>query len=221
VRSKVLGAATLFLAFQLLGATSTPAQGPQPATPPEARAPFSGIARHVVTWLHRATHTGTHRHPIASSPPLPRPRPARITNAPELPAPAVEPNRAQSLSTAIEPDKISPAPTPKVERDRAPTEPASSEANELPPTAAAVEFNVESAKRANTVAEPSTPPQDLPAAAVEPSEAQPTAVEPNMISSTPIVEPNKTPAELPAGAVEQTNAPSPTGTVFRGTDIPD
>src|SRR5262249_37796587 len=46
------------------------------------------------------------------------------------------------------------------------------------------------------------------------------AVEPNMISSTPTVEPDKTPAELPPGAVKQTKAPgTPTRTVLQGANI--
>jgi hypothetical protein len=201
VRSKVLGAATLFLAFQLLAATSASAQGPQPSTPAGAPPPFSGIARNVVTWLHHVTRTGTHRHRIASSPPLPRPRPAQLTKAPELPATAVEPNEAQPVSAAVEPN---PAAAPKVEPDKAPTE----------PPAASVEPNVRSTGRANTAAEPDRPPGDLPAPAVEPNEAQPaaSAVEPNMISSTPTVE----------SAVEQTKAPStPAGAVLQGANIPD
>jgi hypothetical protein len=203
----------VFLAFQLLDATSAPAQGPQPSTPPGAPPPFSDIARNVVTWLHHVTRTGTHRHRIASSPPLPRPRPAQLTKAPELPATAVEPNEAQPVSAAVEP-KFSPAPAPKVEPDKAPTE----------PPAAAFEPNVRSTGRANTAAERDRPPGDLPAAAFEPNEAQPTAsaVEPKMISSTPKVEPDKTPAELPSGAVEQTKAPNtPAGAVLQGANIPD
>jgi hypothetical protein len=141
VRSKVLGAATLAFAFQLLAATSTPAQEPRPSTPPGASPPFSGIARNVVTWWHHVTHTGTHRHQIASSPPLPRPRPAQLAKAPELPATAAEPNEAHPVSTGVEPNSISPAAAPKVELDKAPTEPTTGavEPNKAQPAASAVE----------------------------------------------------------------------------------
>jgi hypothetical protein len=147
VRSKVLGAATLAFAFQLLAATSTPAQGPRPSTPPGASPPFSGIARNVAAWWHHVTHTGTHRHQISSSPPLPRPRPAQLAKAPELPATAVEPNEAHPVSTAVEPNRISPAPVPKVEQDKAPREPpdAAVEPNMIPSTSA-VEPDKTSAK---------------------------------------------------------------------------
>jgi flagellar hook-length control protein FliK len=162
--SKMLGAATFFLAFQLLAAASAPAQGPQPPTPPAAPPPISGIARNVVTWFHNVTRTGTHRHRIMSSPPLPRP--AQLTKTPELPAAAVEPNEARPPSTAVEPNNISPAPALTVEPDKAAAElPAAAvEPNEAPPSAAADEPNVGSAGRANTAAEPDRPPRNLPAA---------------------------------------------------------
>ena len=197
MRSRVVGAAILFLAFQLLAAASAPAQEPQPPTPPAAP-DFSGVARNVITWLHYVTRIGTHRHRIASSPPLPRPRPAQLSKAPELPATAVEPNEAQPAST--EPNKISLAPAPAVEPHKAPSElPAAAvEPTEAPTAAAASEPNRLSAQSAAP------------------------AVGPNMISSTPTVEPDKTPAELPPGAVEQTKARgTPTGTVLQGANIPD
>jgi hypothetical protein len=224
MRSRVLGAATFFLSLQLLAAASAHGQGPQPSIPPKAPRPVSSIAHNVITWFHHVTGTGGHRHRIASSPP--RPRPAQLTKAPELPAATVEPNEARPASTAVEPNKISPAPAPPVEQDKAPAElPAEAvEPNEAPSATAAGEPNVGSAGRANTAAEPDRLPGNLPAAAVEPKEAQPaaSAVEPNVISSTPTVEPDKTPAELPPGAVEQTKAPgTPTGTVLQGANIPD
>jgi hypothetical protein len=202
MRSRVLGAATFFLCLQLLATASAHAQGQQPPTPPKARPSYSSIEHNVITWFHRVTRADTHRHRIASSPPLPRPRPTQLTKAPELPATAVEPKGTQPVSTAIEPNEISPAPALKVEPDKAPTEPpaASVEPNELPPAGT------------------------LPAAAIEPNEAQPAASagEPNTISSTPTVEPAKTPAELPPGAVEQTKAPDiPAGIVLQGANIPD
>src|SRR4029077_19749727 len=53
----------------------------------------------------RATSTGTRRHRIVSSPPLPRPRPAQLAKAPmELPAAAVEPNTAHPAATAVVPN---------------------------------------------------------------------------------------------------------------------
>src|SRR5215471_14058822 len=38
---------------------------------------------------------------LTATPPLPRPRPAQLTKAPELPATAVEPKGAQPVSTAV------------------------------------------------------------------------------------------------------------------------
>ena len=69
MRSRVLGAATLFLSLQLLAATSAHAQGQQPPTPPKARPPVSSIAHNVITWFHHVTGTGARRHRIVSSPP--------------------------------------------------------------------------------------------------------------------------------------------------------
>ena len=172
VRSKMLGAATFFLAFQLLAAASAPAQGPQPPTPPAAPPPFLGIARNVVTWLHHVTRTGTHRHGIVSSPPLPRPRPARLTKPPALPAATIEPNEAPPAASAVEPSKMSPAPAPTVEPDKAPAElPAATvEPNEAQPSAAAVEPNPVSPTPAPTV-EPNKAPAELPPGAAEQTKA--------------------------------------------------
>ena len=158
VRSKVLAAATFVFVFQLLVATSTPAQGPRPSTPPGASPPFSGIARNVVTWWHHVTHTGTHRHQIASSPPLPRPRPAQLAKAPELPAAAVEPN------------SISPAPAAEVEPDKARREPpaAAVEPNKAQPAASAVEPNM---IPSTSAVEPDKTPAKLPPGAVEDTKA--------------------------------------------------
>jgi hypothetical protein len=167
VRSKMLGTATFYLAFQLLAAASAPAQGPQPPTPPAAPPPFSGIARNVVTWLHHVTRTGTHRRRIVSSPPLPRPRPAQLTKAPELPTAAVEPNETQPAPAAVEPNKMSPAP-------------AAVEPNKMSPAPAAT---VEPDKAPAELHE--TPPA---ASAVEPSKVSP--------APGPTVEAHKTPAEL-------------------------
>jgi hypothetical protein len=164
VRSKVLVAASLFLAFRLLAATSALAQGPQQLTPAGAPPAFSGIARNVVTWLHHVTRTGTHRHRIALSPPLPRPRPAQLTKAPELSATAVEPSEVQPISAAVEPNKFAPA--PKVEPDTAPTEPpaAAVEPNEAQPAAAAVEPKTISS---TPTVEPDKTPAELSPGAVE------------------------------------------------------
>jgi hypothetical protein len=225
VRSKMIGAATFCLVFQLLAAASAPAQEPQPPTPPAP--PFSGIARNVVTWLHHVTGTGTHHHRIASSPPLPRPRPAQLTKAPELPAAAVEPNEAPPAASAVEPIKISPAPASTIEQDKAPAElPAAAvEPNEAPPAASAVEpIKISPASAPRT--EQDKAPAELPAAAVEPNEAPPaaSAVEPIKISpaSTLRIELDKAPAEPPAAAVKQTKAPNtPARTVLQGANIPD
>jgi hypothetical protein len=164
----MLGAATFCLAFQLLAAASAPAQEPQPPTP--SAPPFSGIAHHVVTWLHHIT--GTHRHRIASSPPLPRPRPVQFTKAPELPAAAVEPNEAPPAASAVEPTKISPAPAPTIEQDKAPAElPAAAvEPNEAPPAASAVEPIKISPAPAPTI-EQDKAPAGPPAGAVEQTKA--------------------------------------------------
>src|SRR5215510_5511819 len=131
MRLRTLGVATVFLCLQLLAVASAHAQGQQPPTPPKARPSYSSIEHNVITWFHRVTRADTHRHRIASSPPLPRPRPAQLTKAPELPATAVEPKGTQPVSTAVDPKEISPAPASKVEPDKAPTEPpaASDEPN--------------------------------------------------------------------------------------------
>jgi hypothetical protein len=170
VRSKVLGPATFCLAFQLLAAASAPAQEPQPPTP--TASPFSGIARNVVTWLHHVTRTATHRHRIASSPPLPRPRPAQLTKAPELPATTVGPNETPPTASAIEPVKISPAPAPTIEQDKVPAElPAAAvEPNEAPPSASAIEPIKISPAPTPTI-ERDTAPTELPAGAVERTKA--------------------------------------------------
>ena len=115
MRLRMLGAATFFLCLQLLATASADAQGQQPPTPPKARPSYSSIEHNVITWFHRVTRADTHRHRIASSPPLPRPRPAQLTKAPELPATAVEPNEAPPPASAVERIKISPAPAPTIE----------------------------------------------------------------------------------------------------------
>jgi hypothetical protein len=73
VRTKVIGA-TLALSF-LLFAGAAPAQAPQSA-PAEKRSPLSQIARDLTTWLDHVAGSGAHHARVASSPPLPRPRPA-------------------------------------------------------------------------------------------------------------------------------------------------
>ena len=171
VRLRVLGAAAFFLAFQLLAAASAHAQEPQSPTPSKPQPPFSGMAHNFVTWLHHVTSTGTRRHRIVSSPPLPRPRPAQLGAQPS--AAAVRPNNAP-------------------------------------------------AGFAPTAAEPDREPGDLPAAAVEPNEAQPAAalVVPNKMppAPAPAVETDRAAAEQPPGAVDQTKAP---GTAFQRANIPD
>ena len=216
MRSRVLGAAMSFLSLQLLAAASAQAQGLQPPTPPKAAAPVSSIAHNVVTWFHHVTGTGGHRHRIASSPPLPRPRPAQVTKTPaELPAAAVDQNRAtpavelnepQPAAVAVEPNNSS-----SVVSDKAP---------DAQPAAAAVEPNKMSLAPDTTV-EPDKPPT------VELNEVQPAAaaVEPNKVSPAlgPTVEPGKASADPPAAAVEQNEVPprASAGAVLRGPDIPD
>jgi hypothetical protein len=138
VRLRVLGAAAFFLAFQLLAAPSAHAQEPQSPTPSKPQPPFSGMAHNFVTWLHHVTSTGTRRHRIVSSPPLPRPRPAQLAKAPmELPAAAVEPNTAHPAATAVVPNNA-PAVLARTaaEPDRAPA--PAVEPNEAQPAAALV-----------------------------------------------------------------------------------
>jgi hypothetical protein len=222
MRSRVLGAATFFLSLQLLASVSAHAQGPQPSTPPKAPPPVSSIAHNVITWFHHVTGTGGHRHRIASSPPLPRPRPAQLTKTPaELPAdqnkttPAVEPDEVQPAA-AVEPNKMSPAPASSIEPDKAP----GVELNDAQPAASAVEPNKMSLAPDTTVEPDKTE-------AVEPNEVQSAAAagEPNKISPTPAptVEPDNAPAGLAAAAVEHNEAPPRTsaGAVLRGPDIPD
>ncbi len=177
MRSRVLGAATLFLSLQLLAATSVHAQEPQPPTPPKARPPVSSIAHNVISWFHHVTGTGAHRHRIVSSPPLPRPRPAQLTKTPaELSAaaveqnktPAVEPNEARPAATAVGPSMMSPAPDTTVEPDK----PPAVELNEVQPATVAAEPNKISPAPAPAV-EPDKVPAELPAAAVEQNEAPP------------------------------------------------
>ena len=215
MRSRVLGAATFFLSLQLLAAASVQAQGLQPPTP-KAAAPVSSIAHNVVTWFHHVTGTGGHRHRIASSPPLPRPRPAQLTKTPaELPAaavdqnkttPAVKLNEPQPAAAAVEPNNSS-----SVVSDNAP---------DAQPAAAAVEPDKMSLAPDTTV-EPDKPPT------VELNEVQPTtaAPEPNKISPAPAstVEPGKASADPPAAAVEQNEVPPRTSprAVLRRLDIPD
>ena len=180
MRSRVLGAAaTFFLSLQLLGAASAHAQSPLPPTPPKARPPDSSIAHNVITWFHHITGTGGHRHRIASSPPLPRPRPAQLTKTPvELPAAAVEqnqtlpvePNEVQPAAAAVEPNKMSQARDTTFEPDRPPTV----ELKEVQPAASAAEPNKISPAPAPTV-EPDKAPAEIPAAAVEQNEAPPRA----------------------------------------------
>ena len=207
MRSRVLGAATLFLSLQLLAAASADAQGQQPPTPPKARQSDSSIAHNVITWFHHVTGSGAHRHRIVSSPPLPRPRPTQLTNTPaELPAAAVD---KKPPAAVVEPNKMSPAPASSVEPGKAPAV----ELNEAQPAANAAEPNKVSAAP-DTTFEPDNP------STVERNEVQPApaTVEPSEVSPAPgpTVEPHKMPAEL------QTEAPgNPTGIVLQGANIPD
>jgi hypothetical protein len=166
VRSRAIGAAAFFLSFQLLAAASAHAQGPQSPTRTASKPqpPSSSIAHNFVTWLHDITGTGTHRHRIVSSPPLPRPRPAQLAKAPvELPAAAVEPNDAQPAATAVVPNNA-PAglASAAAEPERAPGE----------SSAAAVVPNKMPLAPAATV-EADKAPAELPLGAVEQTTAPP------------------------------------------------
>jgi hypothetical protein len=223
MKSRVSGAATCFLSLHLLATASAYAQGPQPSTPPKAVAPVSSIAHNVVTWFHHVTGTGAHRHRIVSSPPLPRPRPAQLTKTPaELPAAAVDQNKITPTvepyevqpATAVEPNKMFPAPASSMEPDKAQA------LNEARPTATAAEPNKVSAAPDTTVETDKPPKAKL-------NEVQPAApaAEPNKISPAPVptVAPGKATAEFPAAAVEGNEVlpRSSTRAVLRGPDIPD
>jgi hypothetical protein len=174
VRSRVAGAAAFFLSFGLLAAASAYAQGPQSPTPtpPQPRPLVSGVAHDFVTWLRHVTRTGTHRHRLVTSPPLPRPRPAQLAKAPvEVPAAAVEPNEAQPAATAGVPNN---APGilahPAAEPDRAPA--AAVEPNEAQFAATAVVPDEMPFAPAATV-EPEKAPAELPPGAVEQTKSPP------------------------------------------------
>jgi hypothetical protein len=184
VRSSVLVAAAFFLSFHLLAAASAHAQGPQSemrSKPP----PSSGIAHNFFTWLHHVTGAGPHRHRIVSAPPLPRPRPAQLAKVPvELPAAAVEPNKAQPAAPAVVPNDASAALAPTAaEPDREP--------GSLP--AAAVE-----------------PSEAQPAAALMPSAPGP-AVEPDKAAAEvpprAVEQTKATPGTSTGTAVEGANIP--------------
>lgn len=101
MRLRVLGAARFSLSFLLLAAASVHAEAPPlpPPAPPEAPPPASGFTPPykiiVAQWGERVVpprpipHV-TH-HPAASSPPLPRPRPAELAPAPVAPNKAPAP----------------------------------------------------------------------------------------------------------------------------------
>jgi hypothetical protein len=180
MKSRVLGVAAFFLSFHLLAAASAHAQGPQSPTPSKPPPPSSGTAHDFFTWLHHVTGgDGTHRHRIVSTPPLPRPRPAQLAKAPEeLPAAAVEPNKAQPAATAVVPNDASAgfAPT-AAEPDREP--------GGLPAT------GVE-------------PNKEQPAAALMPSAPAPAVEQDNSAA----VEQTTAPRGAPVGtAVERANIP--------------
>ncbi len=170
MRSRVLRAAAFFLSFQLLAAASAHAQGPQSPTPTQP--PYSGMAHNFVTWLHHVTRTGTHRHRIVSSPPLPRARPAQLATAPaELPAAAVETNKAQPAAPAVVPNNAPAVLAPTAaEPDRAPA--AAVEPNEAQPAAAAVVPNKMPPAPAPAV-EADKAAAELPPRAVEQTKAPP------------------------------------------------
>ena len=73
--------ATFSLCFLLLTAASVHAQAPQPVLP-ETRSPLSEIAHKFTSWLNHVTDAGAKHQGAASSPPLPRPRPAELASAP-------------------------------------------------------------------------------------------------------------------------------------------
>jgi hypothetical protein len=61
--------------------TAVHAQAPQ-STPVEKPSPLSAIAHDLTNWLSRVTGSRADHHPPASTPPLPRPRPAQPASAP-------------------------------------------------------------------------------------------------------------------------------------------
>lgn len=80
MRVKLIGA-TLALSFLPLAAGAARAQAPQSA-PAERQSPLFEIAHDLTTWLNRVTGSSTNHHRVASSPPLPRPRPAEPATTP-------------------------------------------------------------------------------------------------------------------------------------------
>ena len=86
-----------------LAAASLHAQAP-PSAQPEAGSPLSAIAQDISTWLSHVTGTATKQHRAASSPPLPRPRPAEL--APASVAPTEEP--AELAHAPVAPKKKAP-----------------------------------------------------------------------------------------------------------------
>jgi len=81
VRIKAIGVAKLTLWFLLLTGVSVHAQAPQAAA--ERGSPLSEIAHDFTAWLSHATGASAKQHrAAASSPPLPRPRPAVLAPAP-------------------------------------------------------------------------------------------------------------------------------------------
>jgi len=73
---RAIGVATFSLSFLLLAVASGPSAN---ATASASRSTEIGHFS-FLTWLHRLTSTTLHR-PVASSPPLPRPRPADLAPA--------------------------------------------------------------------------------------------------------------------------------------------
>jgi hypothetical protein len=74
VRVKAMVAA-LALSFLPFAAGAVRAQAPQSA-PAEKRLPLFEMAHDLTTWLNHVTSSSANHRRVASSPPLPRPRPA-------------------------------------------------------------------------------------------------------------------------------------------------
>jgi hypothetical protein len=85
VHVTLLKPVTLSVFLIALVAGSVHAQTPPSARPEAGPSPLSEIAHDFSTWLNHVTGTRPKHHRAASSPPLPRPRPAELTRAAAVP----------------------------------------------------------------------------------------------------------------------------------------
>ena len=164
VRLKVLGAATFCLSFLLCSAASVHAQ--------DGHSSF-------LTWLHHVARTGAHRR-AASSPPLPRSRPAELAPAPitSRKTSAGIPNSRTSRGSAAsmegdevpKPAAVAPATaeTSSTETSSSKPQPATSSAGDEVPTSA---IAPDAAEPGGSDEAPANPAAPAPAAAVSPAAA--------------------------------------------------